>query len=153
MLGSSNVIDFGRNVSLATNSPFLQLPFDTFEPLVRTLRAEYDFATDLYTVSCDRVSSLPSLGIRLRDPLNPTKDAIHYEVPSSKYTIQMVSSRLNAETNISNTPAIQKMSAGPKCALLVIEDIDGFKLGTQFLPPGCIHLDYTNDAVSFDSSL
>ncbi|KAH7711744.1 aspartyl protease-like protein [Aphelenchoides avenae] len=134
-LGSSKVIDFGRNASLSTTSPFLQLLFDTFEPLVRTLRAEYDFATDLYTVGCDKVPSLPPLGIRLRDPLNPTKDAIRYEVPSSKYTIQM------------------KTSAGPKCALLIVEEIDGSKLGTQFLPPGCIHLDYANDAVSFDSHL
>ncbi|KAH7711742.1 CBN-ASP-1 protein [Aphelenchoides avenae] len=134
-LGSSKVIDFGHNASLSTNAPFLELPFDVFEPLVRTLRAEYDFATDLYTVGCDKVSSMPSLGIRLRDPLNPTKDAIHYEVPSSKYTIEM------------------KTSTGRKCALLVVEEMDGSKLGTQFLPPGCIHLDYANDAVSFDATM
>ncbi|KAH7711739.1 Protein ASP-8 [Aphelenchoides avenae] len=132
-LGSGQRINFGKNVSLETKSPVLELPLATFRPLVKALGAEYDFASDGYTVNCDKVSSLPSLSIRLRDPLNPTKDAIRYEVPSSKYTLQ------------------RKTSSGLKCVLLVAQQNGAPKLGSPFLPPGCIHLDYTNEAVSFEN--
>ncbi|KAH7703310.1 hypothetical protein AAVH_29520 [Aphelenchoides avenae] len=104
----------------------LVVPSDALDVLIRAFFAVYDFELDLYTVKCARTVSLPDMKISVGYGQN----FFDYTVPAEKFVTK------NTKT-------------GLKCALLIVDGLGGWTIGSQFLPGRCAHLDYDQKIISF----
>ncbi|KAH7703308.1 ASP-1 protein [Aphelenchoides avenae] len=117
--------EFGVPISIA--SSMLIVPSAVFDGLIRPFHAEYNFDLDLYTVDCGRVASLPGVTISIDAGIN----GFTYTVPAEKFVAKV------------NT------KIGQKCALLIVDGLGEWAIGSQFLPQRCVFLDYDQQTIGF----